>query len=711
MTSAARLSIVALIVNSLSLLAAEPPPRPTERGKQLIDKYIRAKTKEVADACLADVKSKEDWEKKRPELRRQFLDMMGLWPLPPRTDLKATITGKIESDDFTIEKLHFQSIPGLYVSANLYVPKKAKLPAPAILYVCGHGSTIINGVSYGNKAVYQYHPAWFASHGYVCLIVDTLQLGEIQGIHHGTHPGHKLGHWWWHTLGYTPAGIECWNAMRALDYLETRKEVDPKRIGVTGRSGGGATSWWLAAADERPQCIIPVAGIVDLWAHNVEGKAERLRKGVIAGHCDCMYMTNTYQWDFPLVAALCAPRPTLLGNSDVDDIFPVEGYRRLADKVRPIYKLYDAEEKFQLMETKGPHKDTPELRKGAFEWMNRWLMNDTAEVKLDEQPKFMPQELQVFKDKPQGAINATVHELFIKPARIELPKSPEVAKEWWRGRAPQLTRELQEKVFRGWTQSAPDLKVQPAGEVKKDGLRLRGFDFTSETGVELRLWLLTAEKTEKPKLVVLNVLDDAGWREWLNILGPDFKDLLQGEGDVTRDDKQFTSNQRVLEKFGWAYAFVVPRGCGPTRWAMEDSPEAAQIKRRFVLLGQTLDGQRVWDVRRGLAVLRSLDGLKDVPAWLQGKGQQAGIALYASLFEPDVVRLDLWNPPASHRQGPYLLNVRRVLDMPQALALGLPYQIRLYVADETEAKQWDWPVQLQKALGQESLKIRVVKAE
>ena len=98
-------------------------------------------------------------------------------------------------------------------------------------------------------------------------------------------------------LGYTPAGIECWNGMRALDYLETRKEVDAKRLGVTGRSGGGATSWWIAAADDRPQCIVPVAGLADLYAHVVEGVSPRFRDGVISGHCDCMYFVNTYRWD------------------------------------------------------------------------------------------------------------------------------------------------------------------------------------------------------------------------------------------------------------------------------------------------------------------------------------------------------------------------------------------------------------------------------
>ena len=134
----------------------------------------------------------------------------------------------------------------------------------------------------------------------------------------------------------------------------------------------------------------------------------------------------------------------------------------------------------------------------------------------------------------------------------------------------------------------------------------------------------------------------------------------------------------------------------------------AVLRRRFGLLGQTLDGQRVWDVRRGLACLRTVADLKDVPLWLQGKDDMAGIALYAGVFEPDVVRLDLWHPSPSHQEGPYFLNVRRVLDMPQAVALALPRKVRIYVKDDAEAKAWEWPRELQKALEQDSLQIRKV---
>src|SRR5262245_1201342 len=483
-------SLFLVILLAVATRAADPPSAPLPHpGEAMIRAYFQRQAGEIADADLRDYKTKEQWEKARPELRRQLLEMLGLWPMPARTDLKATVTGKVERPKFTVEKLHFQSLPGLYVSGNLYVPKPVPKNAPAVLYVCGHGNVVKDGVSFGSKVAYQHHPAWFAEHGYVALVIDTLQLSEIPGLHHGTYR-EKMR--WWHTLGYTPAGVECWNAMRALDYLDTRPEVDPKRLGVTGRSGGGAYSWWLAAVDERVQCAIPVAGIVDLEAQLNAGYPGRLEKGVIAGHCDCMFMVNTYRWDFATVVALVAPRPLLLGNSGQDDIFPVPGYRRIADKVRGIYELYGAGNKFALLETNGKHQDTPELRLGAFRWMNRWLKADDADVTEDIFDRFTPQELKVLTTSPEDQVNTTIQESFIRAAAVELPRSAEVIRSWWPGENGKLETALREKVFRGWPARAPGLGSKPVGDRTHDGVRLRAWDFMSEEGIELRLWLMTA---------------------------------------------------------------------------------------------------------------------------------------------------------------------------------------------------------------------------
>lgn len=696
-----RLILILLLLPMLSLSGAEPKSK-TARGDRLLWSYLEDQVRRIEKDPFEEIRSKDQWQRKRPELRRQFFDMVGLWPLPKKTDLKPTITGRLEEEKFIVEKLHYQSIPGLYVTANLYLPKNQKGPFPTILYVCGHGASRIGKISYGNKVTYQHHGRWFAENGYVCMIVDTLQLGEIAGLHHGTY-SHSM--WWWHCRGYTPAGIECWNGIRALDYLETRKEVDPKRFGVTGRSGGGATSWWIAAADDRPQCIIPVAGIADLRAHVLEGQTDRLRRGVIAGHCDCMYMVNTYEWDFTTVMALCAPRPLMLGNSDKDSIFPVPGYRRMAKKVRKLYDLYGAKEKFTLLETKGPHKDTPELRKGAFEWMNQWLKNDTSEVEVPELPRFKPQELKVLERLPGDSINADVQLTFVKAAKPKLPAPKKTTKEWWKAQNQKWHQALKDHVFRGWTDNPPPLNLKQFADATVEGIRLRGWSFDSEEKVTLDLWLLAPAKLDKPSEILVVPVDELGWREWEAQMMPDFQQAILGVDLPAGKEQRARAVQKLLSEKKWAIAILAPRGIGPTRWATKNAQGRSidqHIKRRFALIGETVDGQRVWDVRRGVQALQQIDGMKAVPVRLQAHGTMAGIALYTGLFEPLVRALDLSEPPSSHHRGPIFLNVRRHFDMPQAVAMALPRQMRLFVNDKGE---WQYPLTLQKRLGLNVLKV------
>src|SRR6185503_16875255 len=137
---------------------------------------------EMTARCLNNTGSLDDWKKQRPELRRQLLDMLGLDPLPKRTPLQAQITGRLERGAYRIDKTVFQSLPGLYVTGNFYVPKGAAQPSPTILYLCGHSPHPL-----GAKFQYQDRAIWFASHGYPCLVLDTHEFGELAGIHHGTH--------------------------------------------------------------------------------------------------------------------------------------------------------------------------------------------------------------------------------------------------------------------------------------------------------------------------------------------------------------------------------------------------------------------------------------------------------------------------------------------------------------------------------------------
>ncbi|PYI87450.1 MAG: hypothetical protein DME26_06110 [Verrucomicrobia bacterium] len=432
------------VVSSAASAALQP-----SRGDKMIADYFRLETAKLADKCLADIKTLDEWTSKREKYRQQLFEMLGLWPLPKKSDLQPVITGKVEQDSFFVEKLHFQSMPGLYVTANLYVPKQLTKPAPAVLYVCGHARVVTNGISYGNKVGYQHHGAWFARNGYVCLLIDTLQLGEIEGLHHGTY---REGMWWWNSRGYTPAGVEAWNSIRALDYLVSRPEVDPERLGITGRSGGGAYSWTTAALDERIKVAAPVAGVTDLQNYVVDGAIE--------GHCDCMFILHTYRWDYPQLAALLAPRPLLIVNSDSDSIFPLDGVIRLHGKVRKIYELYQARDKLGLVIGPGPHKDTQDLQVPVLRWFNRHLKNEDPIIERAAVKFFEPEQLRALTGIPPDQINKTIQNTFVPTATA--PRVPE-SKEAWQAERDAWLSGLKEKTFAGWPADAGPFFCRLAG--------------------------------------------------------------------------------------------------------------------------------------------------------------------------------------------------------------------------------------------------------
>lgn len=681
-TSSSSCYLLVLSVLTFTPFAFTADPRPdTSRGDRMIAEYFRQETARLSATSLADVRTKEDWLAKREEYRRQLLEMLGLDPWPEKTDLQATVTGRVDKEEFHVENVHFQSRPGLYVTGNLYVPKEVNEKLPAILYVCGHATVKKDGVSLGGKAHYQHHGAWFARNGYVCLTIDTLQLGEIEGIHHGTY---KYDMWWWLNRGYTSAGVEAWNCVRAVDYLQSRPEVDPARIGVTGRSGGGAYSWWIAAIDERIRCAVPVAGITDLQNHVVDGCVE--------GHCDCMYMVNTYRWDYPQVAALVAPRPLLISNTDSDGIFPLDGVVRVFEKTRRIYGLLGAKDQVALNITAGGHHDTQELQVHAFRWFNQHLKKDKSLIETAAVPLVEPAQLQVFPKLPADERNTKIQETFVAAAApVAVPSA---AADWQRQR--DAWRDiLTEKVFRGWPQEAESLDVREAFVAKRDGITLRAFDFTSQGPIRLRVYLVHDSGLAKPELTVLNALDARGWKEFLATLRPAFSEALKEESLPDADEPSYRSLKSMLSSQKWAMAYVAPRGVGPTAW--DPTPKKqVQHQRRFYLLGQTLDGMQVWDIRRAVQAIRTQDPFAKQPLWLQGERQMAGNVLYASLFEPDLARVDLHDLPRSHRDGPYYLNVQRFLDLPAAVAMAADRcQVKLYQSDD---QGWEWPQELARKL-------------
>lgn len=680
----ASLCLCASVVHPSAVRSADEPPRiDTRRGDAMFAAYFAAETAKLAGRPLDDIETKEDWAAKKPELRRQLFEMLGLDPLPEKTPLHATTTGTIDHAEFTVENVHFQSRPQLYVTGNLYVPKGLKKPAPAILYVCGHGNVRKDGVSYGSKAHYQHHGAWFARHGYVCLVIDTLQLGEIEGLHHGTF---HQGMYWWFSRGYTPAGVEAWNCIRALDYLQSRKEVDGERLGVTGRSGGGAYSWWIAALDERIKAAVPVAGITDLQNHVVRGLDKGLLDGVVEGHCDCMFMVNTYQWDYGTVAALVAPRPLLLTNTDDDRIFPLDGVQRIHWQLRKLYAMLGASKNLGLQISYGPHLDTQELQVAAMRWFNLHLKKEDPKIEIAAVRLFEPEQLKVFAELPKDQRNTTTHEWFVPTCAK--PQVPRDASEWATMRDGWM-KDLREKVFRGWPKEPEPLVVDESRYRARWSRAMQTAPPNSGPFSNVGAWVFFKATESIPLRLGLNSLIE---REHSTSVRLIISHLEQppniGLGTATTPIAQ-----------------ISPRGAWDDTFWDQSPKKQTQHRRRFYLLGQTLEGQQVYDVRRAIQTLHTVSELKDAKVTLFADGPMAGVAIYAALFEPSVEKLVLTNLPTSHMPsgddpktfGPPLLNVLRYLDLPQAVALAAERATVEIHTDDADA--WRYPVEVTKSLG------------
>jgi hypothetical protein len=405
-----------------------------------------------------------------------------------------------------------------------------------------------------------------------------------------------------------------------------------------------------------------------------------------------MYMVNTYGWDFPTLAALAAPRPLLFSNSDKDNIFPLDGVVRTHAKLKKIYELYGAKDKLGLLITEGPHKDTQELQVPAFRWMNRWLQNrDTPITRVADKP-LDPKSLKVFDELPADQRNTTIHESFV-PATD--PPSPPTTHDELEMLRTKWLAELKTKSFRGWPESPPPLDVRLDEEQTTENLRLQRFVFTSDENLELTVDVLSNARHGNFSRLIVSVVDHEGWWEWLAGAVPLFQSMFEVPPAAGQDRTRFIASTKMVAEHDWAIAMLPPRGVGldlgnPYN---PDKKKNTHIQRRFVLVGKTADDGRVWDLCRAIDALQAVPALHDARVTLQGKGPTAGLALYASLFRPRVERLDLHQPTTTHRDGPYFLNVLRVLDFPQAAAMFLPRQLVVYDADRAA---WKWAEEVAK---------------
>ncbi len=348
--------------------------------------------------------SKSSWEQRAEELRRRILVATGIWPLPDRTPLNAVIHGKMERDGYTIEKVYFESIPGHFVTGLLFRPEKTSQKAagkrPAVLSPHGHGGRLHDyGLETVKKMIARGEEQFevsgrtpkitrcvqLARMGCVVFLYDMLGYTDSQQIPrkiaHGyreTRPGMDTAENWGFFSTQAELrlqsimGVQTWNSVRALDFLESLPDVDATRLAVTGGSGGGTQTILLCAIDKRPIVAFP-QGMV----------STSMQGGCTCENCSLLRIgTGNVE-----LAALFAPKPqAMTAADDWTHAMMEDGYPELQ-------KLYgmvgDKDDVFCKAFPKFPHNYNYVTRSIMYSWFNKHLQLGLEEPILEEDSKHL----------------------------------------------------------------------------------------------------------------------------------------------------------------------------------------------------------------------------------------------------------------------------------------------------------------------------------
>ncbi|NOY37311.1 MAG: hypothetical protein GXO83_07015 [Chlorobi bacterium] len=618
--------------------------------------YLMQEAEKITDNSFNGITTLQDWEKVKTKRYNELVEMLGLENMPmkgTRSELNVKITGIIQEKGYRIEKLYYESLPALYVPANLYVPDNIQKPRAAILYVCGHSPT--------QKVHYQAHARKFAQLGFVCLIIETIQWGEVRGDHWGCY---SKGWFNWYSRGYNPGGVEAWNAIRGLDLLSERPEVDPEKMGVTGISGGGSQSWYIAALDPRVKAVAPVCGASTLKFH--------ILTRTIDGHCDCMMPINTYRLDYQSIGALIAPRPLLIAQADRDGLNTIESVRELHADIKNIYKFYGKPENISLVVTPGGHSYHRISREKIFSFFMKHLMgkqippesagdiNESPEVQLSEE------ELKVYIDGPPENDRTTK----IQDSFVKLHTDPEISNKKELGIFRDSVKRFLKRETFGAFPKIPE-RLEPRLIYRTaDGAPYGSdiYSFVSEKGWRLKVdirWKNDPYK-KKPLMIVLRSPDEDRW---------------ESEGFINDLDSD------------WNIAFFEVRGVGENGWA----PDLQwHIRRASAWTGRTVASMQVYDLLRCIEFCRTLKGVDADKIGIAARDDMTVIAMYSALLDGNCQTLILKNPPESQDRpsqpdgrGPAIemLNCLRVTDVYQLPVLLFPTRIE-FVGKIPDTYQW-----------------------
>jgi cephalosporin-C deacetylase-like acetyl esterase len=362
--------VATILIQSFTVLAAQTPaPDPLLRWMdQIAQQQLQAR-----EDAIAKIHTIADAERRKRSVRETFLSLLGglpdyAGPLHPR------ITGSIQAENYTIERVIFESLPGFYVTANLYRPTAAGR-YPGVLLQAGHTQ---EGKPEGQRLA-----ANLALKGFVVMAFDPLGQGEREQTYDRQVDRALAG---WSVPEHIQAGAQSiligesvaryfiWDAKRSLDYLASRPDVDPERLGAVGCSGGGALTTFIGALDSRLKAVAPACFINSyrLLFAGADPDSEMTPPRLLAGGLD---MADYVE--------LSAPTPWLILATE-GDYFTPAGAKLVYDEARRWFELYGAADKLRFFVGKGPHGTPLETREAMYEWMIRWLKDGHGD--FHEQP-------------------------------------------------------------------------------------------------------------------------------------------------------------------------------------------------------------------------------------------------------------------------------------------------------------------------------------
>jgi cephalosporin-C deacetylase-like acetyl esterase len=600
-------------------------------------------------------------------LARQKTVVAELWkmlggPLE-RTPLNPRVTGTVERPGYRIEKVTFESRPRLYVTANLYVPAGTGR-RPAILAPLGHST---NGKAWPS---YQKLFSNLARKGYVVLAYDPFGQGE-RIEYPGSRPGqtaiggggtseHEYAGRRLILLGANFGLFRTWDGIRALDYLLTRPEVDPARIGCCGQSGGGTMTQFLAALDSRIRvAVVSMGNTENLAQPDVEppGSADDAEQNIVPAvargidRADLLYAF--------------APKPLLIGITlhDAGHTYSpeyVSSSREFVDEYRRAYRLFDAGDRVSLQATTVSHGYVYEMRRATYAWFNRWF--EMKNVDDDETSQAVEPDAALFVT-PTGFVTTS----FGGETALSLTRqlSGEI-------RTPSLsTGDVRSRIRTvlgvGQSRNAA-LSARVLAAIKKPGYRAEQFEFTSDREIRTPGWLLTPDNASPSTPTVLYIGDAAAWS---SVAEDAFAERLCGLGGC---------RVAVIDVRGRGDCAIAypPRGrfYFPSRITDE-----AYLTWFTLMLGTPLLGGQVYDTLRALDYLRSRPDAGGTVS-LVGDGSHGVIALYAAALDERVRGVALRRTVTDYRSlavaerysqpfGIYAYGLLREFDLPDvARAVG-----------------------------------------